>query len=297
MHLSCSIPENLSKTLLDLSKFHLFLKLFPLFLKLSLCPHLQKRALRKTLPPFLTPPISLTQLICTYTPSALSLLPPQFQPSTSPLTQSLSSLLNCLSILLWNANGIRPRRIKLLQFFSLNQYDRLCAGVTPLFRLYFSCTRLLNPKKGPLCGKEWNHHLCGKPRRWCLYFCQKWSDVLSSLYPTPVLAYSLLRLFGYNSKNKRGLSYTPFYLYVPPIRSSCSKLAPASLSFKTCPSKVFSLLHSISDFSSSSPSSDLPNFPNYHTPVDYANQLSAHLQFFSFFFFRLFPLITSSHSV
>ena len=51
----------------------------------------------------------------------------------------------------------------------------------------------------------------------------------------------------------------------------------SSLSFKTCPSEVFSLLRSISD-SPSPTSSDLPNFPNCHTPVDYSNQLSSHLQ-------------------
>ena len=44
---------------------------------------------------------------------------------------------------------------------------------------------------------------------------------------------------------------------------------------KNRPSKVFSLLHSISGSSSSS--SNLPNFPSCHTPVDCTNQLSAHL--------------------
>ena len=52
----------------------------------------------------------------------------------------------------------------------------------------------------------------------------------------------------------------------------CSSLSP-----KTRPSEIFSQLRSISG-SPSSISSDLPNFPNYHTPVDCANQLSSHLQ-------------------
>ena len=55
-------------------------------------------------------------------------------------------------------------------------------------------------------------------------------------------------------------------------QKTCSSLSP-----KTRPSKVFSLLHSISD-SPSPISSDLPNFPNCHNPVDCANHLSSHLQ-------------------
>ena len=55
-------------------------------------------------------------------------------------------------------------------------------------------------------------------------------------------------------------------------QNTCSSLSP-----KTRPSEVFSLLRSIS--SSSFPTtSDLPNFPNCHTPVDCANHLSSHLQ-------------------
>ena len=53
---------------------------------------------------------------------------------------------------------------------------------------------------------------------------------------------------------------------------TCSSLSP-----KTRPSEVFSLLRSISGFPSPT-SSDLPNFPSCHTPVDYANHLSSHLQ-------------------
>ena len=52
----------------------------------------------------------------------------------------------------------------------------------------------------------------------------------------------------------------------------CSSLSP-----KTRPSEVFSLLRSMSG-SSSPTTSDLPNFPNCHTPVDCANHLSLHLQ-------------------
>ena len=55
-------------------------------------------------------------------------------------------------------------------------------------------------------------------------------------------------------------------------QNTCSSLSP-----KTRPSEVISLLRSIS--SSPSPTtSDLPNFPNCHTPVDCANHLSSHLQ-------------------
>ena len=50
-----------------------------------------------------------------------------------------------------------------------------------------------------------------------------------------------------------------------------------SLSPKTRPSEVFSLLCSISGFPSPT-TSDLLNFPNCHTPVDCANHLSSHLQ-------------------
>ena len=69
------------------------------------------------------------QLIYTYPPSASSTPPPQTQHTTSPLTQfsfHLSSpSRNNLRILQWNANGIRPRRTKLIQFLSHNQYDRI----------------------------------------------------------------------------------------------------------------------------------------------------------------------------
>ena len=54
--------------------------------------------------------------------------------------------------------------------------------------------------------------------------------------------------------------------------NTCSSLSP-----KTRPSEVFSLLRSISG-SPSPTTSDLPNFPNCHTPVDCANHLSSHLQ-------------------
>ena len=54
-------------------------------------------------------------------------------------------------------------------------------------------------------------------------------------------------------------------------QKTCSSLSP-----KTHPSEVFSLLCSISG-SPSSTTSDLPNFPNCHTPVDCANHLSSHL--------------------
>ena len=47
----------------------------------------------------------------------------------------------------------------------------------------------------------------------------------------------------------------------------------SSVSSKTRPSEVFSLLHSISDSSSSS-----SNFPSCHTSVDCVNQLFAHIQ-------------------
>ena len=53
-------------------------------------------------------------------------------------------------------------------------------------------------------------------------------------------------------------------------QKTCSSLSP-----KTCPSKVFSLLCSISGSSSSSPSF---NFPNCHILIECANQLFAHLQ-------------------
>ena len=55
-------------------------------------------------------------------------------------------------------------------------------------------------------------------------------------------------------------------------QKTCSSLSP-----KTCPSEVFSLLRSISG-SPSPTSSDLPNFLSCHTPVDCANHISSHLQ-------------------
>ena len=51
----------------------------------------------------------------------------------------------------------------------------------------------------------------------------------------------------------------------------------SSLSSKTRPSEVFSLLRSISG-SPSPTSSDLPNFQSCHTLVDCANHISSHLQ-------------------
>ena len=55
-------------------------------------------------------------------------------------------------------------------------------------------------------------------------------------------------------------------------QKTCSSLSP-----KTCPSKVSSLLRSNSGSPSSAPS-DLPNFSSCHTLVDCANQLSSDLQ-------------------
>ena len=55
-------------------------------------------------------------------------------------------------------------------------------------------------------------------------------------------------------------------------QNTCSSLSP-----KTRPSEVFSLLRSISG-SPSPTTSDVPNFSNCHTPVDCANHLSSHLQ-------------------
>ena len=55
-------------------------------------------------------------------------------------------------------------------------------------------------------------------------------------------------------------------------QKTCSSLSP-----KTRPSEVFSLLRSISG-SPSPTSCDLPNFPSCHTPVDCANHISSHLQ-------------------
>ena len=55
-------------------------------------------------------------------------------------------------------------------------------------------------------------------------------------------------------------------------QNTCSSLSP-----KTRPSEVFSLLRSISG-SPSPTTSDLPNFSNCHTPVDCTNHLSSHLQ-------------------
>ena len=55
-------------------------------------------------------------------------------------------------------------------------------------------------------------------------------------------------------------------------QKTCSSLSP-----KTRPNEVFSLLCFISG-SPSPNTSDLPNLPNCHTPVDCANHLSSHLQ-------------------
>ena len=54
-------------------------------------------------------------------------------------------------------------------------------------------------------------------------------------------------------------------------QKTCSSLFP-----KTHPSEAFSLLRSNSG-SPSPTSSDLPNFPSCHTPVDCANHLSLHI--------------------
>ena len=56
-------------------------------------------------------------------------------------------------------------------------------------------------------------------------------------------------------------------------QKTCSSLSP-----KTHPDEVFSLLRSISGLSFSSSTSDLPNFPSCHTHVDCANRLLAHLK-------------------
>ena len=55
-------------------------------------------------------------------------------------------------------------------------------------------------------------------------------------------------------------------------QKTCSSLSP-----KTRPSEIFSLFRSTSG-SPSPTSSDLPNFPSCHTPVDCANHISSHLQ-------------------
>ena len=55
-------------------------------------------------------------------------------------------------------------------------------------------------------------------------------------------------------------------------KKTCSSLSP-----KTHPSEVFSLLCSISGYPSPT-TSDLPNFPNCHTPVNCVNHLFSHLQ-------------------
>ena len=74
------------------------------------------------------------------------------------------------------------------------------------------------------------------------------------------------------------------YLYISRYTSTVISKTKTDSWQKTCrnfllkPVEVFSLLRSISGSSSFSPSSDLPNFPNRHTPVDCANQLFAHLQ-------------------
>ena len=78
--------------------------------------------------PRITPPILLTTPTNFYLPpSASPIPPPQTQHTISPLTQSSfhpsSPSRNSLRILQWNANGIRPRRTKLIQFLSHNQYD------------------------------------------------------------------------------------------------------------------------------------------------------------------------------
>ena len=67
------------------------------------------------------------------------------------------------------------------------------------------------------------------------------------------------------------------FLRVRRINIEIKKKICSSLSLKVCPSKVFSLLGSISG-SPFSTSSDIPNFPSCYTSVDCANQLSSHLQ-------------------
>ena len=82
-----------------------------------------------------TNPPNHPQLIFNYPPSASTIPPPQTQHTISPLTQSSfhtsSPTRNILRILQWNANGIRPRRTKLIQFLSQNQYY-LIFEVAPL---------------------------------------------------------------------------------------------------------------------------------------------------------------------
>ena len=74
------------------------------------------------------------------------------------------------------------------------------------------------------------------------------------------------------------LLYLKIYLHlISKAKAELWQKICSSLSPKTRPSEVFSLLRSISGSPTSS-SSDLLNFPSFYTPVDCANQLSAHLQ-------------------
>ena len=90
-------------------------------------PYLQKLTPPKTTTNNPNYPFNHSQLIYTYPPPASSIPSPQTQYTISPLTQSSfhpsSPSRNNLRILQWNANGIRPRRTKLIQFLSHNQYD------------------------------------------------------------------------------------------------------------------------------------------------------------------------------
>ena len=74
-----------------------------------------------------TDPPNHPQLTFNYPPSASSIPPPRTQHTISPLTppsfHPSSPSRNNLRILQWNANGIRPRRTELIQFFSQNQYN------------------------------------------------------------------------------------------------------------------------------------------------------------------------------
>ena len=149
------------------------------------------------------------QLTSTYSPSA----PPQPQPSISSLTQStfhhsrLSH--NCLRVLQSNANGIRSRT-ELNQFLSLHQCNltfvqesHLSSGST------FHALAIKSSKKRSVTKRE-TTNCTGNLEGVGPYACQKRSNLIHSLYLTPFLAFLLLRLFGSDSKNKRGLSYSLF---------------------------------------------------------------------------------------
>ena len=63
------------------------------------------------------------KLTFTYPPSASSLPAPQPPPLTQSFFHPYPPFQNSRRIFQWNANEIRPHRIELIQFFSLNKYD------------------------------------------------------------------------------------------------------------------------------------------------------------------------------